>query len=199
MKKILHKVSLAAFLLSTQTAHATLMSFTDTDDGSTSFSIASEGINYTFQAPGTDGNFQIDSNSLIFGQKTNGNSNSHFNVTTFQLTVDANALFNGYNVSGVNTSNRAGLFDITGSNQGSLASGLTGATTSFASPISLFVGETYTFLYDLNSGNGNYSSINFSGFDVSAISAVPIPAAVWLFGSSLLGIICMRRKHGNNA
>lgn len=59
--------------------------------------------------------------------------------------------------------------------------------------------HTYTFLVDLVDGD-KLSFRNFGGDNVGAIldnihvSAVPIPAAVWLFGSGLMGFLAMRRK-----
>lgn len=57
-------------------------------------------------------------------------------------------------------------------------------TTSFQFPIS-------TSLTDLFSGNnGTTTNTSFSG----SITAVPIPAAVWLFGSGLLGLVGIARR-----
>lgn len=59
--------------------------------------------------------------------------------------------------------------------------------------------HTYSFLVDLVDGD-KLSFRNFGGDNVGAIldnvrvSAVPIPAAVWLFGSGLMGFLAMRRK-----
>lgn len=59
--------------------------------------------------------------------------------------------------------------------------------------------HTYSFLVDLVDGD-QLSFRNFGGDNVGAIldnihvSAVPIPAAVWLFGSGLMGFLAMRRR-----
>ena len=59
--------------------------------------------------------------------------------------------------------------------------------------------HTYSFLVDLVEGD-KLSFRNFGGDNVGAIldnvnvSAVPLPAAVWLFGSGLMGFLAMRRK-----
>ncbi|MCB2427973.1 VPLPA-CTERM sorting domain-containing protein [Methylophaga pinxianii] len=63
--------------------------------------------------------------------------------------------------------------------------------------------HTYSFLVDLVDGD-KLSFRNFGGDNVGAIldnvnvSAVPIPAAVWLFGSGLMGFLAMRRKMKND-
>ena len=43
-----------------------------------------------------------------------------------------------------------------------------------------------------NYGDGFYYSAHEVGFDT--VSAVPVPAAVWLFGSGLIGLFGLRRK-----
>ena len=40
----------------------------------------------------------------------------------------------------------------------------------------------------------NYSDLNIPLFDNIVVSAVPVPAAVWLFGSALAGLGWIRRK-----
>lgn len=58
---------------------------------------------------------------------------------------------------------------------------------------------TYSFLVDLLDGD-KLSFSNAGGDNIGAIldnvsvSAVPLPAAVWLFGSGLMGFLALRRK-----
>ena len=40
----------------------------------------------------------------------------------------------------------------------------------------------------------DYSNIDAMAFDNIVVTAVPIPATVWLFGSALAGLGWMRRK-----
>ncbi len=59
-----------------------------------------------------------------------------------------------------------------------------------------FTGEV---LYSISGGNsGSWYSGNQYGFDYASIngtvSAIPVPAAVWLFGSGLLGLIGVATK-----
>lgn len=63
------------------------------------------------------------------------------------------------------------------------------------------VGTTSLVLseYALNTFASGGSPINpsFSNGSVTVLSAVPIPGAVWLFGSGLFGLISVARKHNN--
>lgn len=62
--------------------------------------------------------------------------------------------------------------------------------------------ETYrigdAWYFSMNSGKQNYfsKSINYNAWAVRSgdISAVPVPAAVWLFGSGLLGLVGLARR-----
>ncbi len=59
-----------------------------------------------------------------------------------------------------------------------------------------FTGE---IMYSTSAGSsGSWYSTNQYGFDYASIngsvSAVPVPAAVWLFGSGLLGLIGVATK-----
>ena len=55
--------------------------------------------------------------------------------------------------------------------------------------------------FDLSSSDTGPSGMNtpayFAMDDLTPASAVPIPGAVWLLGSGLIGIICIRRKSLN--
>jgi len=56
-----------------------------------------------------------------------------------------------------------------------------------------------SFLFTINAGSTGYPN-NFTNFDVRVIGGdvsltpVPVPAAVWLFGSGLLGLVGMARR-----
>lgn len=39
----------------------------------------------------------------------------------------------------------------------------------------------------------------YIGLDNVSVSAVPVPAALWLFGSGLIGLIGMKRKSSNGS
>jgi hypothetical protein len=51
-------------------------------------------------------------------------------------------------------------------------------------------GRNYTVLDFTNNGNGSFADLS----NVRAFSVVPVPAAVWLFGSALAGLGFMRRR-----
>jgi hypothetical protein len=53
--------------------------------------------------------------------------------------------------------------------------------------ITLYATGTQTFL----DANGASGPIDYAGF---TLSSVPIPGALWLFGSGLLGLLGVRRK-----
>jgi len=52
-------------------------------------------------------------------------------------------------------------------------------------------GQVYSILLGGNSGNGNFDP--HAGYSVS-ITSVPVPAAVWLFGSAVMGLVGIGRK-----
>ena len=65
-------------------------------------------------------------------------------------------------------------------------------TTSFVALTGI---DRYRILYSLN---GNIESLDISAVDFRSFtysySAVPVPAAAWLFGTALLGLLGLRRK-----
>ena len=188
--QIIKGIALTFSLLISMNAHALMFNFNDADDGSANFSITSEGITYTFSNPSADSTFSINNNELLFGDRPGSAS---VDMTSFELTVDMNAILNTYQVGNNGTAN-GGVFSIADTNS-TLISGLDGHP-AFNTPIDivpdlmLLVGETYTFTYTPNNGT---SITGLSGFDVTP-SAVPVPAAVWLFGSALLGLSRFKKK-----
>jgi len=56
----------------------------------------------------------------------------------------------------------------------------------------------YAWFFDMNNGNQNftYNYYGSSGWAVKSgdVSAVPVPAAVWLFGSGLIGLISLAKR-----
>jgi hypothetical protein len=54
----------------------------------------------------------------------------------------------------------------------------------------------YLYAYDYLSGNYNYAYGTFDhvSFTSPGASAVPVPAAVWLFGSALMGLLGLTKK-----
>jgi hypothetical protein len=46
-------------------------------------------------------------------------------------------------------------------------------------------------------GRTSFWAFDISGVDTATVSSVPVPAAVWLFGSGLFGLIGMKKKSSN--
>ena len=59
------------------------------------------------------------------------------------------------------------------------------------------VGDTLSFGFGAVSTNYTPSGVFYDNLEFDQVSAVPVPAAVWLFGSGLLGLVgvARRRKH----
>ncbi|MDH3888894.1 MAG: VPLPA-CTERM sorting domain-containing protein [Gammaproteobacteria bacterium] len=59
------------------------------------------------------------------------------------------------------------------------------------------IGDNLTFGFGATAANYNGSGIFYDNLEFAEVSAVPVPAAVWLFGSGLLGLVgvARRRKH----
>jgi hypothetical protein len=100
----------------------------------------------------------------------------------------------------------AGPFGVNGTSGGS-AAGITGVPTNAALGTPMYLYEVSTY------NDGNTTDANFygsavaitvsaagviSGFATGSSGTVPLPAAVWLFGSGLLGMFGIRRRRGDN-
>ncbi len=69
-----------------------------------------------------------------------------------------------------------------------------GLTFVPSSSLLYMVDEASESLYSVNSASGAATFIANLGDDYEALAYVPIPAAVWLFGSGLLGLIGIARR-----
>ena len=192
--KTLFKLFTLILALTSYHAHALLVSFNDANDGQSSFSLVSDGLTYTFQNPtNSDTSFTLDSNQLLFGSRSQGNS--PVDMLQFELVVSGgDGVFSGYTTGSETTS--GDVFSITGPNTNNLFDTLSGSTASlsFTSSLMLLQNQVYTFTYDLTANNPTGTGVTgFSAFDLSP-SPVPVPAAVWLFGSALLGLVGLGRR-----
>lgn len=106
----------------------------------------------------------------------------------------------GYNCTGSEMGNM--FYNVLGNSVGSLSN--TGPfsnvfTTEYwtATEFSSFP-STIAWIFSMNDGNTNYSVKSNEKFawavHTGDVSAVPVPAAVWLFGSGLIGLIGVARR-----
>ena len=80
----------------------------------------------------------------------------------------------------------------------------TGADLSNEIEVALLDGRDYVWSFNIKTGNqvlqvkdtgfGNLAAWAVRDGDVAALVAVPVPAAVWLFGSGMLGLIGIARR-----
>lgn len=102
-----------------------------------------------------------------------------FNVASFSLNASS---FDGQSFGGLYNPT-LDFLDINGNAVGSIA--YTPSNGIFSSSLSTpFQGVTDVLL----AGGAVYDNVSFS------VSAVPVPGAVWLFGSALAGIVGLRRR-----
>jgi hypothetical protein len=137
-------------------------------------------------------------------------ANTGFHFTASPVTVVDNAVsgdpyvksldFSGWRMSwdGTPSSNLGGGNQVVGSTTFNNGSGLATITCSLAS-----CSNTSTFTLDYaavgqqgdpsNAFNGLPYTLHLEGY----VSAVPVPAAVWLFGSGLVGLMAAARRRKN--
>lgn len=192
MKRHYKALIFGSLVFASASANAALVGFNNGDNGLASFALVFDGITYTFANPSADSTFTIQSNQLLFGTPPGASTTP--NLTQFTLTVTGgDALLSGYQTG--NQTASGDKFNITGPNTNNLYDNLQGSTASlnaFITPLVLLNGQTYTFDYLLAANNPPTGGITgLGGIDVAP---VPIPAAVWLLGSALIGLGSIRRK-----
>ena len=57
-----------------------------------------------------------------------------------------------------------------------------------------WVGETVQIGFTNTASNGDASGVFYDNLNFATASAVPVPAAAWLFGSAIAGLVAVRRK-----
>ena len=70
----------------------------------------------------------------------------------------------------------------------------TGASAIVTCGIDCSNGDTYTLDYDAFVSSDNFAGVHYALHLSGTVSSVPVPAAVWLFGSGLIGLIGMARR-----
>jgi len=135
---------------------------------------------------GTPGNLTITGN---YTQNSGGIFNEQLGSTIGLLTVNGNANFNGSLILTALNS----LQNLTiGENFviAAVSNTLTGSFgLSSTTPIYDTRGDAYTL--STVSGINGFTDLSLT---VTSVAAVPLPGAVWLFGSSLLGLLGLRKK-----
>lgn len=188
MKRHYKALIFGSLVFASASANAAFVGFNNGDNGSASFNLVSEGITYTFSNPSADTSFSISNNELLFGKRQGANA---VNMTSFKLTVSMDAILSAYSIGNNGTAN-GGTFSIA-DGSGTIVSGLDGAapfgSKDINPDITLLASQMYTFTYSL--ANPSNSITGLTGLNVAP---VPIPAAVWLLGSALIGLCGIRRK-----
>ena len=118
-------------------------------------------------------------------------------LTSTAADISASAALNGFPIDfGTNTVTQ-GLVEVTFSTFGTVA----GPTFDFISLDFVAIPPPSTtaliidagFFGDWQDGNGASVTVDYVGAQVN-VSAVPVPAAVWLFGSGLIGLVGIARR-----
>ena len=204
MNKLI-KILISPLLLGISvSANALLFDFSTVADGDYNtgdpvLAFTDSGITYTLSAPSTSGFFRFGSGQLLFGTPPPATG---YNLTSFHLVVTGgDGLLFGYETGSETIT--GDTFNITGSNTSNSYDNLDGSTASnsvlFPTELTLLENQTYTFSYDLTANLPNNSGVTgFTALTVAdATNVVPVPAAVWLFGSALMGLVGIRRRRKN--
>jgi hypothetical protein len=216
VKTIMNKTAIAlALITATGSANAVLVNGSTLNIGEGSF--FAMGGNSTIAAPGFDGQFITGYQGLVLGtvQTPTGshagvpdgsespmidnpwlffqNTGMHGNQSASNvLTASGNTAsidFSGWSISwnGLDSGTASGPVLLeAGAWFGSTVNGVAQVTCG----VDCGDGDTYTLIYSAHTGCGNPSSgcsqylLNLTG----TISAVPIPSAIWLFGSGLMAL-----------
>lgn len=137
-----------------------------------------------------------------------GNTGTDFNVVAITGSTTAGLNMSGWRVSwnGIPSINMGGGAWATGT-----GTGHTGATGTFVSGVGNFTwsgvyGTAYTLNYratvpigDPSGFGGVKYELHLEGIVTAAPPAVPVPAAAWLFGSGLMGLVGVARRKANKA
>ena len=86
----------------------------------------------------------------------------------------------------------AGLTVFWGDPQADIDMGADNATITCA--VDCSVGDTYSLDYSTVVPSGGFTGVLYGLHLEGTVSAVPVPAAVWLFGSGLLGLVGVARR-----
>jgi len=137
----------------------------------------------------------VDSGSSVYGfQGVSGAEDNVAGDTTFSwfLTVDptqASAVLNGASPSLYVTLSNVAVTSVSGSDIGSVIDTSSNLISGDLSVMgTLLSGSIYEVALDFFVADGKGGSIDIN------VSSVPVPAAVWLFGSALMGLFGVSRR-----
>jgi len=112
-------------------------------------------------------------------------------LNSFEIS-DANGLVSQMAFDGIASFNNSNVFAMSYFGDGTNYSA---ANYAFNSVTDTFTNSLVPMLYDSGAGVGFGSGADMTRVTVStAVSAVPVPAAVWLFGSGLIGLAGFARR-----
>lgn len=178
---------------------------------------------YNAQVGGSGGFPTIDTGSYYFGgQKASNSITQIYNLTNFDLNNLSSAGLNfkmSADLFGWETHNDHSIFkasfysnaDASGSLLGSIALDsatndpgtwpsiyIAGSFPNFQSTAGILSNLTTSILFTVESirlaGSDNDGYADNLKFSLSPVTAVPLPAAAWLFGSGLLGFLGMKKR-----
>ncbi len=124
-------------------------------------------------------------------------SNAGVLSKTFSLTAGQSYIAT-FNLAGNQRNAGNDIVDVT---FGTLTNSYTFSSTDLFSSYSLLFSPITSGNYDLSFSNqgGDDMGALLDNVSISNVNAVPVPAAVWLFGSGLVGLIATRRKKASLA
>ncbi len=177
--------------------NATIITFDNTANAGQYTVLGSNGTytesGLTIQATGNTILYNMDAN--FYNYSNNGTDFGYFERGTQSVTLSAT---NPFSLQSFNAAN------IFGSQAGDVTvKGFQGGTTAALTQVFRTLGSDQWSLFSLTGWN-NLTSVtitaqkDFLAFDnvtINAPTATPVPAAVWLFGSGLAGLVATRRKN----
>lgn len=184
-------VSTLTFFFFSQITLATTFSLLGVQDGTTSYSVTADGITMIVDSPAPSTLSRVDVQNidgLQFGQ-VNGVVTP---LQSFDISFDATVMVSSYFVEYELASGGAPIFSVEGDgvlSTGNVGNGYQTERQFNNSPLKFLAGEAYTFFLEEPILDGQ----SFIMGNIKA-SAVPVPAAAWLFGSALIGLAGIKRK-----
>ena len=149
--------------------------------------------NYWFATTSATAPGIVQSSNISFDAAT-GNIASYYESITIGNSIDPNSYFATMNLGDKFSAGQyAGLNGSVAEGEGSLSGGLTMYLYNYEMVPGALPWDPVTFT--MNKGTDTTTDY-FAAITVANAPAVPVPAAVWLLGSGLIGVIGLRRKNG---